>query len=89
MLACNLPVVALEGVHINADAYFRDPYLHTSCGSVAPKEGFWKAVRARLNEQNDFMKKYLEYPDHVRRHYATNLSLDNCVEKLRECLKDG
>jgi len=87
MLACGLPVIALDTVHINAQEYFRDPYLYTSSGDFVSKENFWKVVRSQVEEINQFKKKHDEYPDHIRRHYASNLCLNICVEKLRECLK--
>jgi len=86
MLACNLPVVALNTVHINSDAYFKDPYLYTKCGCVTNQKTFWKTVAEMINEQNDYFKKYSEYPNHVRRHYVSNLSLSKCVEFLKQCL---
>jgi len=89
MLACGLPVVALNTVHINAKVYFRDPYLHTSCGEVSGKENFWKVVKKQLQAIDEYKEKYDEYPTHVRRHYVENLSLDVCVDKLRQCLKKG
>lgn len=87
MLACNLPVVCLDTVHINAEEYFIDPYLHTSSGSVVSKGEFWRCVKGWIESLERFKAYDGLYPDYVRRHYAANLRLDVCVEKLRKCLK--
>lgn len=77
MLACGLPVIALDRVRFHKAAYFFESEQY---GAVRSREQFWPTVR-------EWLQRWTVYtPEFVAEHYKRNLSLECAARDLRETI---
>lgn len=82
LLACDLPIVVLEGVRFWKDKYIKnvlDSSAMNPTGEIATKNNFWDMVR--------FMLKYKYYYE-PGLYYRKNLSLQIAAEFIREKIRE-
>ena len=69
MLACNIPVVAL-----NETRFWQEKYINSETGILSNRNDFWKNVRYALENINEF---------NPRKYYEENLSMRVASDYLR------